>query len=215
MQLFFDIDGVLLNFEQAFVRFLNRVYGMGLPERYETRTWFFEDLMTREEIHERWQAFMDAEDSARMAPLVAPERFNDLARSHGVHLLTNFPEPYRGKREQNLAALGFGYHTLDFCGLHPYNGAVPPSKAEVVERLRVRGEAGMFVDDHPENCLDVLSNCGGVEVWVMSRQFNREFDHPQVRRAENWQCLFDRLEREPANCLGAGRLCPAPLAGAS
>ena len=76
---------------------------------------------------------------------------------------------------------------------------LPPSKAEVVERLRVRGEAGLFVDDHPENCLDVLSNCGGVEVWVMSRQFNREFDHPQVRRAENWQCLFDRLGRVPAN----------------
>lgn len=193
MQFFVDIDGVLLNFERAFVGFLNRVYGMNLPERYETGTWFFEDLLTPQQMYDRWQAFLDAEDSGRMEPLVAPERFNAVAREHAVHLLTNFPHPYMEKRIANLAALGFHYESLDFCGLHAYQGTVPPSKAEVVGRLRGNGNAGLFIDDHPENCLDVVDNCGDVEVWVMSRYFNREFSHPQVRRAETWQCVFDRL----------------------
>lgn len=196
MQFFVDIDGVLLNFERAFVGFLNRAYGMNLPERYETGTWFFEDLMTPQEMYDRWQAFLDAEDSGRMEPLVAPERFNAVARTYGVHLLTNFPQPYMEKRVANLAALGFRYESLDFCGLHPYEGTVPPSKAEVVARLHGNGNPGLFIDDHPENCLDVLDNCGGVEVWVMSRYFNRDFNHPRVRRAETWQCVFDRLEAD-------------------
>ncbi len=204
MRFFVDVDGVLLNFERAFVDWLNREYGMGLHERYETGTWDFEDLLTPEQMYERWQAFLDAEDSGRMEALVAPERFNALAREHAVHLLTNFPHPYMDKRIANLAALGFRYETLDFCGLHPYRGTVPPSKAEMVGRLHGDGAGpgargggtGLFIDDHPENCLDVLRNCAGVEVWVMSRHFNREFSHPRVRRAETWQCVFDRLDAE-------------------
>jgi len=193
MQLFVDIDGVLLNFERAFVGFLNRAYGMGLPERYETPNWFFEDLLTREQMYERWQAFLDSEDSGKMEPLVAPERFNVLATGCSVYLLTNFPLPYMEKRERNLAALGIAYQSIHFCGLHPYKDTVPPSKADIVGRLSRPGTAALFIDDHPENCMDVLDNCGHVEVWVMSRHFNKDFSHPRVRRAKGWQCVFDRL----------------------
>ncbi len=208
MQFFFDIDGVLLNFERAFVGFLNRVYGMDLPERYETGSWFFDDLLSKEELRARWQAFLESEDAGRMEPLVEPERFNGLAAGHEVHLLTNFPLPYMEKRVANLKALGFRYETLEFAGLHPYRGTVPPTKAEVVERLRGNGNgggpgpsggraaAGFFIDDHPDNCLDVLGNCPGVEVWVMSRHFNRDFSHPEVRRARGWQDLFQRFGSE-------------------
>ena len=191
--MFVDIDGVVLNFEGAFVRFLNRVYGMGLPERYETTTWFFDDLLSREEMYTRWQAFLESGDSGQMEPLVSPRDFNALARRHEVHLLTNFPLPYMAKRERNLARLGLAYQSLQFCGLHAYKDTVPPSKAEVVENLRAPEQPAFFVDDHPENCLDVLGNCKDVEVWVMSRHFNKDFDHPQVRRANGWKTLFERL----------------------
>jgi hypothetical protein len=209
MQLFFDIDGVLLNFERAFVGFLNRTYGMSLPERYETGSWFFEDLLTPQEMRDRWQAFLDAEDSGRMEALVAPERFNALTGGHTVHLLTNFPFPYMEKRMANLAALGLDYETLDFCGLHSYRGTVPPTKADVVGRLHTSGNGGLFIDDHPENCMDVVRNCREVEVWLMSRYFNRDFGHPGVRRAQDWKCLFERLGEngagEPADEGAPGR----------
>ncbi|MCZ6532086.1 MAG: hypothetical protein O7A08_03895 [SAR324 cluster bacterium] len=193
MQFFLDIDGVLLNFEGAFVRFLNRTYGMDLPERYETGSWFFDDLLTREEMYERWQAFLDSRDSGQMEALVAPARFNALTAGNPVHLLTNFPEPYMEKREANLAALGFRYDSLHFCGLHAYRDKVPPSKGEIVAELRDPERPGFFIDDHPDNCLDVLERCRDVEVWVMSRFFNREFTHPKVRRAADWPSLFARL----------------------
>ena len=196
MQLFFDIDGVLLNFERAFVGFLNSAYGMGLPERYQTPSWFFDDLLSKEEMYRRWQAFLDSRESGEMEPLVSPEEFSALTNGNEVHLLTNFPLPYMAKREQNLASLGIAYQSLHFCGLHPYKETVPPSKADIVSQLRQPGQTAFFVDDHPENCLDVLDNCDTVEVWLMSRHFNAEFEHPEVQRAHGWPCLFDRLSQE-------------------
>lgn len=193
MQLFLDIDGVLLNFEHAFVRFLNGERGLGLPADYETPTWLFEDLFSPEEMHRCWLQFLDSDYAGRMPPLVEPQRFNALARGHEVHLLTNFPLPFMAKRERNLAALGLTYDTLHFCGLHQFDGQAPPSKAELVERLRVAEQPGLFMDDHPENCLDVLRHCPGVEVWLMTRRFNREFEHPRIARAHGWGPLFERL----------------------
>jgi len=38
-RLFFDVDGVLLNFEHAFVNWLNEQYGLGIPPDYEASSW--------------------------------------------------------------------------------------------------------------------------------------------------------------------------------
>ncbi len=194
MQLFLDIDGVLLNFERAFVGWLNSAYGMELPEDYETSRWDFGDILTGEQLHERWLGFLQSRYAAEMPPLLEPDRFNDLTGNHAVHLITNFPAAYMDKRKENLASLRLSYRTLHHGGLHALNGPVESSKAELVSGLRLPGEDALFVDDHPDNCLDVLHNCRGVEVWLMSRRFNRDFTHPRVKRAKDWETLMERLE---------------------
>ena len=45
MQLFFDIDGVLLNFERSFVGWMNDQYAMGLPADYEASDWDFTEVV--------------------------------------------------------------------------------------------------------------------------------------------------------------------------
>lgn len=197
MQLFVDIDGVLLNFEHAFVRWLNERYDLGLPADYEAESWDFEEVLTPELLQGGWQAFLESPLAGQLPVLVDPGRFNRLADGHAVHLVTNFPEPYMAKRLANLEASGFRYHSLHYCGLHGYRALRPQSKAQVIQALRdARGE-GLFVDDHPDNCVDVHRNCPDVEVWLMSRRFNRGFEHPAIRRAPDWETLFARLG-EPA-----------------
>ena len=193
MQFFLDIDGVLLDFERAFARWLNERYGFSLPADYETPSWNFDNLLTREQIKEAWHSFLESEYSASMPSLVEQNRFNALARVHAIHLLTNFPQQFADKRLRNLAGMGFTYASLHYCGLHGYRGVKPRSKSELIAELRAEGEPSLFMDDHPENCLDVLQNCPEVEVWLMSRRFNREFAHPAIRRAQSWQCVFDRV----------------------
>jgi FMN phosphatase YigB (HAD superfamily) len=198
MQLFIDIDGVLLDFERAFVRWLNERFGLGLPADYQAESWDFDEVLPPGVLQEGWQAFLDSPLAGELPPLVAPERFNRLAAAHSVHLVTNFPEPHMAKRQANLEAFGFVYDTLHYCGLHGYRELRPQTKAQVIQALRdARGE-GLFVDDHPDNCVDVHHNCPDVEVWLMSRRFNRGFAHPAIRRAADWDALFARLEQAPA-----------------
>ena len=193
MQLFLDVDGVLLNFERAFVKWLNSAYGMSLPPDYETTCWHFSEIMTREEAQHRWETFIESPLASQLPPLINPERFNHLTQDHEVHLLTNFPSAHMDKRRHNLERVGLRYHTLHHGGLHGLDGQRPPTKSELVEELRTPGEAALFVDDHPDNCLDVSQNCPQVEVWLMSRRFNQGFAHPTVRRAQDWGCMTERL----------------------
>jgi FMN phosphatase YigB (HAD superfamily) len=193
MQLFIDIDGVLLNFEHSFVRWLNAEYRLGLPEHYEAESWDFTEVLDKRELEAGWHRFLASRAAGEMPALVDPARFNRLVAEHTVHLVTNFPQPHMAKRLSNLDVLGFTYDSLHYCGLHGYLDVQPRTKSQVIATLReVRGE-GLFVDDHPDNCVDVHDHCPGVEVWLMSRRFNRGFAHPRIRRAQDWDCLFDRL----------------------
>jgi hypothetical protein len=56
--------------------------------------------------------------------------------------------------------------------------------------LMEEGEAVLFVDDHPDNCLNVREAFPESEVWLMSRPFNHEFEHPKVTRAQTWDDVF-------------------------
>ena len=193
MQLFLDVDGVLLNFERAFVSWLNTAYDMDLPPDYETPTWDFTEVLEMDVLRERWHAFLESSHAAGMPALVEPERFNDLSAAHRVHLLTNFPEPHMDKRRENLRIAGLRYESLHYGGLHAFNGHRPRSKADWVNHLREPHRPALFIDDHPDNCRDVSENCPGVEVWLMSRRFNQDFHHPSIRRAQDWDCVHERL----------------------
>lgn len=195
MRLFFDVDGVLLNFERGFVQWLNVNFGKNLPEDYEASSWYFDDVLTEEQCREAWHVFLGSEDAGRLQPYLEPARFNALTGERAVHLLTNFPDLHMETRVENLAALGFRYESLHHCGFSTFDPAGTPSKSQIVSNLLQPGERGLFVDDHPRNCLDVAENCPGVEVWLMSRKFNRDFDHPEIRRAAGWPPIVERLEQ--------------------
>jgi len=201
MQLFFDIDGVLLNFERSFVAFLNREHGQQLPEDYQSPNWDFTEVMDKQAMDACWFAFVESPAIGEMAALIDPAVFNALGEAHGVHLVTNFPQPHMEKRVENLARLGFRYDSLHYCGIHPFRDHQPQTKGQVIASLRdaeLQRRPALFVDDHPGNCLDVHENCPGIEVWLMSRRFNRDFGHPGIRRAKNWNCLLERLG-DPSN----------------
>jgi len=194
MQLFCDIDGVLLNFERSFVRWLNAEHGMGLAEDYEANHWDFTEIMEAAELERRWRRYLASPEAGQMGPLIEPARFNALANAHDVHLVTNFPLAHWEKRVRNLAELGFRYASLNHCGFLVVDNQPPKTKAQVVRELRAQPHDALFLDDHPDNCLDVVQHCPDVEVWLMTRRFNRQFAHPAVRRAENWDSVLQRLE---------------------
>ncbi|MFI5399949.1 MAG: hypothetical protein ACHQZQ_02715 [SAR324 cluster bacterium] len=196
MQLFIDIDGVVLDFERSFVAWLNAKYGMRLPEGYQTNSWAFDEIMDAAELDRRWRLYLASPEAGRMTPLIDPPRFNALADAHDVHLVTNFPLPHWEKRVRNLDELGIRYASISHCGFLVFDDTPPKSKSQVVRELRTQSEPALFLDDHPDNCLDVVRNCPDVEVWLMTRRFNLGFTHPEVRRAEDWGSVLLRVAAE-------------------
>lgn len=193
MHLFLDVDGVLLDFERSFVGFLNRHRTPALPPGYQAESWNFEEVLRPDEIERYWHAYLESEDAEALEPLLAPGEFNALAKRFPVHLLTNFPRPHAQKRRSNLDKLGLAYHSLSFCGLHAFQGDQPQSKSAAISGLLRETGPALFVDDHPDNCLDVARNCPGVEVWLMDRRFNRAFSHDSIHRAAGWDALLNRM----------------------
>ena len=94
---------------------------------------------------------------------------------------------------ENLETIGFNYDSVHHCGFNSFDTGDTPSKSEVITGLLQPGEAGLFIDDHPRNCLDVVGNCPEVEVWLMSRRFNQGFEHPQIQRARDWSSVTGRI----------------------
>ena len=195
MQLFCDIDGVLLDFERMFVPWINRYHHTNLPACYQSGCWDFTDLLSQEQTFALWKRFMQSEQAAQMPSTVAPAAFNAATQQIQVELLTNFPAAQFPMRWANLHSHGFVYRGLYHCGLLKSSDALspPPTKAQIVNQLCTGGKA-FFVDDHPDNCLDVLQHCPQVEVWVMHRHFNRGFYHQRIQRATSWQTLFKRFQ---------------------
>jgi hypothetical protein len=197
MQLFLDIDGVLLDFERSFVAWLNAKYSMGLPEDYQANNWDFTDILDAAELDRRWRLYLASPEAGHMTPLIDPPRFNTLADAHDVHLVTNFPLPHWEKRVRNLDELGLRYTSLSHCGFLIFDEShKPKSKSQIVQELRSATAPALFLDDHPDNCLDVARNCPDVEVWLMSRRFNRAFAHPSVHRADTWDHVIERVNGE-------------------
>ena len=58
-------------------------------------------------------------------------------------------------------------------------------------KLQHEEEKILFVDDHPDNCLNVRDSFPEAEIWLMSRTFNDDFEHPGIRRAKDWSDVFE------------------------
>jgi phosphoglycolate phosphatase-like HAD superfamily hydrolase len=186
----FDVDGVLLDFESTYIRALTEYFQLEIPDDYEPQSWFFSELLTEEQMKEGWQFFLQSDYFAQMPPLVDPEGFNQLVGAYPVHCVTNIPPECLDRRRENLRNVGFRVDSSHCGGFIEYAGHPRQTKAEVVQELMEPAESLVFIDDHPDNCLNILEYFPDAEIWLMSRPFNREFHDARILRAKTWDDVF-------------------------
>ena len=88
---FFDVDGVVLDFESSFIKVVSNYFQLDVPENYQTENWFFSDLLTSEQVQEGWDYFLKCSEFENMPPLVDPHQFNRIFGAYPVHFVTNIP----------------------------------------------------------------------------------------------------------------------------
>ena len=188
---FFDVDGVVLDFESSFIRVVGDYFDLEIPENYQAENWYFSDLLTWEQVKEGWEYFLKSKDFEEINPLVDPGLFNHTFGAHPVHFITNIPPECLERRQRNLKQAGYKFISTHCAGFVNYDGHPPRTKADVIEELLEDDEQLLFVDDHPDNCINVHDAFPKAEVWLMSRAHNQDFTHPKIRRASHWDDVIE------------------------
>ncbi|MBC8257800.1 MAG: hypothetical protein H8E38_02190 [SAR324 cluster bacterium] len=192
---FFDVDGVLLDFEGGFIKAVKNYYQLDIPDDFQTDSFWFSDLLTKEQVLEGWDQFLHSPEFEQLEPMVDPEDFNTKFGAYPVHFITNIPPDCLESRERNLRNAGFKFDSAHCAGFVNYDGHPAQTKADVIHNLQQEEKTIMFVDDHPENCLNVRETFPEAEIWLMSRPFNNDFKHPEIRRARDWNDVLQNSSR--------------------
>ena len=195
---FFDVDGVLLDFESGFTKTVKDYFKLDVADDFVSKSFWFSDLLTKEQVMEGWDYFLQSSEFEELAPMLDPEQFNAAFGAYPVHFITNIPLDCLERRKNNLRNAGFKFDSVHCAGFIDYDGYSTQTKAEVIKELHQEEKTVMFVDDHPDNCLNVRESFPEAEIWLMSRPFNDDFEHPEIRRARNWAEVLEH-SGNPAN----------------
>ena len=193
LRCFFDVDGVVLDFENSYLRVISAYFQLDLPENFRTTRWDFSELLTEQQQLEGWEYFVNSNAFRELESLVPAPRFNEVFVAYPVHFVTNIPPEHMDARRENLSQVGYRFESAHPGGFLSFNEQPPRTKSQVIADLVQHGEQILFVDDHPRNCVDVKENFPEAWVWLMSRPFNQDFDHPTIQRAKHWEQVLQSL----------------------
>ena len=197
IELFLDVDGVILDFESTFMDYIREVWLPDLPVGYIPQSWELDDHALKSlDIEEVWEAFMASGRFNRLNMLADTESFNQLSKAYPVHLVTNLPEDQYDPRIDNLNFHGLKFESLNMGGHHSFDIPDYPSKSDVISKIRDQKRRPIFLDDHPENCKDVAAAIPEALVFMMERPHNLKTPDGPWTRVKDWPDFIAHINLE-------------------
>ena len=194
MQLFLDVDGVILDFEKGFMEHIRSTYHPELPAGYRPKTWDMDGEFADVDIEVAWDEYTISEDFTQLDLIAERDSFNELNRKYGIWLVTNLPDKLKSYRLKNLQWHGLEYRGLLLGGHHDFEISGYPKKSQIIRLFRDPLQRVVFLDDHPTNCHDVAQAFPDGKVFLMTRPHNQEVDHP-FERVAHWGEFVSALEK--------------------
>ncbi|PCI28687.1 MAG: hypothetical protein COB67_05790 [SAR324 cluster bacterium] len=194
MELFLDIDGVILDFEAGFMDFIRDEYIHDLPPGYVPKSWTMDDEFGALDIQEVWDRFLATKRFTQLNLLIDAQSFNQVAARFPIHLITNLPKSQYLQRQQNLEFHSLKYTSLHLAGHFNYGDENYPSKSDAVAKLRTPGKRLIFLDDHPRNCQNIKNAFPESEVFLMSRPHNSKAEVEDWIRVDSWDEFLLQLD---------------------
>jgi 5' nucleotidase, deoxy (Pyrimidine), cytosolic type C protein (NT5C) len=177
-----DIDGVVADFLGPFLRFVETQIGCApiAPETVVDLSYKDHPVIT-DTVLERCLEALAAEPDFfdRLIPLLTASEWralDGLSRARRLVFITH-RQAREGRDVQRL--------TADWLKRHGISDPVVHCTADYKSKLVAELGVAAFVDDRPENCLDVAENTRAM-VYMPRRNYNAFFTHPKVK-------TFDRF----------------------
>ncbi len=185
----FDLDDILLNFNDTLRAYYNTVYKTHF-EREHMISFHLDKLwgLPMEETAERVLQFYNHESHLNALPVEGSmEGIEKLAKNHTLFLITAKPELLREKTEEWLTK----YFPGMFAGVHFTNHFIGDTgkrkKSEVCLELGIE----VFVEDALHNAQDVAD--AGIPVLLFDTPWNQAEVLPPITRVFSWPEIVEKL----------------------
>lgn len=193
MEIYLDVDGVILDFESSIIDFIRDEFMPDLPQDYILESWEMDDEFKALDMQKVWEKFVNSKRFSQLNLLANADSFNRLSNRFPVYLITNLPGFLFERRQKNLELHQLKYKEMHFAGHFDFGDKNYPSKSAMIEKLHQEGERIVFLDDHPKNCLNVKNSLPESEVFLMSRPHNKTLEDSNWVRVDDWDDFIDRV----------------------
>lgn len=194
-EFYFDVDGVILDFEGAFVDFIRDTYRPELPKDYQLKNWELAEEFPDIDMGEAWEIFVASDRFEALKLLVSANTFNQFTNGYPTYLITNISENMVIKRKKNLATHLLQYSELYCAGHWDFGIENYPSKSGIINQLHQQHNHIIFLDDHPTNCKEVAEKVPDAHVFLMSRAHNQNEQNECWTRVDDWEALIACVEK--------------------
>jgi 5' nucleotidase, deoxy (Pyrimidine), cytosolic type C protein (NT5C) len=185
-----DVDGVVADFLGPFLRFIENKTGCApiAPETIVDLSYKDHPVITEAVLERCLAALADEPDFfTRLVPLLTPlewRALDELSRARRLVFITH-RQSSEGRDVRRLTSDWLARHGVS----EPVVHCTADYKSKLVEDLGV----GIFVDDRPENCLDVAEKTRAA-VYMPRRNYNAFFAHPKVKTFDRFGELLEYLK---------------------
>ena len=197
MQISFDLDGVLANFEENAARVINARYPGKIPDGYRPTNWNWTDVMTIEDWNQLWKD-VETVDSFWLrqwsypAAVVTLQDFLDDYPEIRVHFLTARKHP----------SIGCDIHSQTFTWLWRHGlGQLQHNIAlNVVEnpeqKIPYISEEGInfHIDDKPET-VAACNDIAGHRAYLLNQPWNQNSTEPRVYSVAEFLDIVEEAHR--------------------
>jgi 5'(3')-deoxyribonucleotidase len=176
-----DVDDVLADFVSAFRAICNKLYGTPLDT--EPVDWAWSNFnLTKEQLDKAWEVVRSTSQFWYLLHPVDSASYFSMQRLRNKKLFfitSRFDTRGASAEDQTAAWLAHNYDLM-----YP-TAIVGTPKGITAKALGLTH----FVDDRPENCLDVLAHVPECQVFIKDTSHNRHFKHPGISRVTSFDAF--------------------------
>jgi hypothetical protein len=182
-----DLDGVVSNFIQKYREICIGICGHDLP--HESSDWNQTNWNLDKEVHNKaWGIIKNTHSFYRyleVLPGVSIVSMIRLSKAQRLFFITTRPPTEGAPIEIQSAA----WLVNNFSIAYP-TVIVADNKGPIAKGLGLDA----FIDDKPENLLDVHEYSPETKLFVRSQAWNEKFTHPSVTRVDDFNAFVNELE---------------------
>lgn len=169
MRIGIDLDGVLGDFIGSFFEVSRRVVGKPEVGISTSTSWDFKDIMTKEEVSKTWEAVKNTRNfwlNLKREKGVTSQNLRRMAKTNDLVFITARAQTKGYSVQQQSAA----WLALEFALKWP-TVIEEDNKGPLAAALHL----DYFIDDRPENCLEIQSTVPKCKVYLKSLPHNADF----------------------------------------